>query len=188
MISVRSFFILLILSVLLAGCSVPRVIVLNDPLDARGHNDLGASYEARGEADLALREYERAAELDPAWGRPLVNRANVLAARGDWAGAAESLRGALRREPGNAEAMNNLAWVLLKSGAPDRAVSWAEEAVALAPSEPAYLDTLAEIRIARGERQAAALLVDRALALSPPHDLKKSLQEKKRRLSAGRSR
>lgn len=173
-------------ALLVAGCSVPRVIVLNDPLDARGHNDLGVSYEARGEEDLALREYDRAADLDKNSARPLINRANVLAARKDWKGASEALRSALRREPQNSEAMNNLAWVLLQSGDPNRALPWAEEAVALAPSEPAYLDTLAEIRLARGERQAALHLIDRALALSPPPALKQSLEKKRRRLSAAR--
>lgn len=171
------------LLLLLSGCSIPRIIVLNDPLDAHGHNDLGVSYEARGDRDLALRSYERAASLDKRWAQPLINRGNVLAAQEDWAEAAQSYRQALAREPENAEAMNNLAWVLLRSGEAERALPWAEEAVALSPSDPAFLDTLAEIRLERGERRAAALLIDRALEqqeISP--QLRRSLESKRARL------
>ena len=78
------FLTLMISATLLCACSLPRVIVLNDPLDARNHNNLGVSYQQRGEFDLAGREYDRAAELDPAWGRPLINRGNVHAASGAW--------------------------------------------------------------------------------------------------------
>ena len=55
---------IILFALLLGGCALPRVIVLNDPLDAAGHNDLGVAYEQRGEFDLAVREYDRAAELE----------------------------------------------------------------------------------------------------------------------------
>lgn len=136
------------LALLTAGCSkpLPRVIVLNDPLDARGHNDLGVAYEASVENDLALREYERAAELDKSWPRPLINRGNVLAAQGEWRQAARTYRAALRRDPANGEAMNNLAWVLYKQGDLRQAEIWIEKALAVSPENAAFLDTLAQIR------------------------------------------
>jgi Flp pilus assembly protein TadD len=173
---------LLVLSLVLlfvTGCSLPRVIVLNDPLDASGHNDLGVSYQVRGDKDLALRSFERAAELDKGWALPLINRGNVLALQENWAEAAGSYLQALRREPQNAEAMNNLAWVLLASGDAERALPWAEEAVALDPLQPVFLDTLADIRLARGEERAAALLLDRALQNSPAPELRQALEAKR---------
>jgi Flp pilus assembly protein TadD len=136
-----------------AGCSMPRIIVLNDPLDARGHNDLGVAYEASGETDLALREYRKAADLDKQWDRPLLNRGNVLAGRQDWEEAAASYRAALDRNPANGEAMNNLAWVLLQQGDMKRARLWAGKAVEAEPDNPAFRDTLIEIeeRLATSE-------------------------------------
>jgi Flp pilus assembly protein TadD len=174
---------LFLLVLLLAGCAVPRLIVLNDPLDAAGHNDLGVSYQVRGEDDLARREYALAAELARDWARPLINLGNVLAAGEDFSGAAASYRRALQREPENAEAMNNLAWVLLQSGDSEGALPWAEAAVARAPDDPAFLDTLAAIHLARGEQQAAAALIDRALQQAPPPELRRSLEEKRTSLS-----
>jgi Tfp pilus assembly protein PilF len=132
------------LALFVAGCSLPRVIVLNDPLDAREHNDLGVAYEASGEPDLALREYRKAAELDKQWDRPLYNSGNVLAGRQSWQEAAESYQAALDRNPENGEAMNNLAWVLLQQGDPEQARLWAERAVEAEPDNPAFRDTLAE--------------------------------------------
>jgi tetratricopeptide (TPR) repeat protein len=129
-----------------AGCSLPRIIILNDPLDARGHNDLGVAYEASGEADLALREYHKAAELDKQWDRPLLNRGNVLAGQQAWKEAAASYRAALDRNPLNGEAMNNLAWVLLRQGEPQQARLWAGKALNVEPDNPAFRDTLAEIK------------------------------------------
>ena len=169
---------LIISAILLCSCSMPRVIVLNDPLGARDHNDLGVSYQQRGEFDLAIREYNRAAELDPAWGRPLINRGNCHAASGAWREAEKSFRKALKREPDNPEAMNNLAWVLLRSGELAEALDWAQKAVAAGPREPAFIDTLADIQIAGRDHDAARLTLKRALALSPDPELRQSLEKK----------
>lgn len=174
----------MLLFFLLAGCSLPRIIVLNDPLDARQHNDLGVSYEQRGESDLALREYERAAELADGWARPLINRGNVLAARGDLWQAEKSYRFALRREPDNAEAMNNLAWVLLQADETEKALEWAEKAAAETPGEGAVLDTLADIQIARQDYPAARRTVGQALLLDLDLRMREGFRQKQALLDA----
>ncbi|MCM2358312.1 MAG: tetratricopeptide repeat protein [Geobacteraceae bacterium] len=169
---------ILVSAALLCGCTLPRIIVLNDPLNAREHNDLGVSYQQRSEFDLAIREYERAAELDADWARPVLNRGNVHAARGEWLLAGKYYWQALRREPENAEAMNNLAWALLQAGEVADALDWARKAVAADSREPAYLDTLAEIQIARRDLAAARLTLEQALTLSPDEGLRSSLEKK----------
>ncbi len=155
---------------------MPRIIVLNDPLDARQHNDLGVAYERRGELDLALREYRRAADLDEDWALPLVNLGNVEAARQAWRQAAEYYREALAREQNDAAAMNNLAWALLRQGEFEEALGWSRKAVAEAPADPAMWATLAETRWAGGQRKEALQALDRALALSPPGDERARLE------------
>lgn len=175
----RRLLLLLLSAALLGGCSLPQVIVLNDPLDARQHNDLGVSYQQRGEADLAIREYDRAAKLDFSWARPLINRGNVYAGLGEWGAAQKSYRLALRREPGNAEAMNNLAWALLQAEETGEALALAEKAVDTNPGEPAYLDTLAEIRIVRHDYEGARQAISRALAFDPPAELREGLEQKR---------
>ncbi|MFQ5950231.1 MAG: hypothetical protein ACE5J1_06050, partial [Nitrospiria bacterium] len=54
---VLSFFLLFGL----VGCgAVPKIIILEDPLTHEEHLQLGLSYEAKGEWDLALSEYKAA--------------------------------------------------------------------------------------------------------------------------------
>jgi tetratricopeptide (TPR) repeat protein len=171
-------FLIIVLFALVAGCSVPRIIVLNDPLTAVQHNDLGVAYEQRQDFELALRSYGRAAEMDRAWAQPLVNAGNVHAAAGQWRQAEANYRQALRRQNDDAGAMNNLAWVLLRQDRLDDALQWAQRA-ALADGQPAVLDTLAEVHLAREEYADAAPVVARALALEPAADLRRELEKKK---------
>ena len=174
------FLLLSLVAILcLGGCSLPRIIVLNDPLDARQHNDLGVAYQQRGESDLAIREYDRAAKLEPQWARPLINRGNVLAEQDEWRQAEKSYLQALRREPDNDEAMNNLAWVLLQAEKAGDALGWAEKAATANPLEPAYLDTLAEIHIARRSFEDARQSISKALSLEPSAELRHSLEQKR---------
>lgn len=160
------------------ACTLPRIIVLNDPLDARQHNDLGVAYEQRGELDLAEREYRRAAELDERWSRPLVNLGNVAARQSDWRTAAEFYREALALSPVDAEVMNNLAWVLTQDRRPAEALSWAQQSVAIAAADPRCWDTLAEVYLALGRSADAREAAEQGLALNPTPALKGALQDK----------
>lgn len=169
----------LVLSLLLAGCSVPRLMVLNDPLDAEQHNDLGVAYQSRGDYELAQREFTRAADLEKEWALPLVNRGNVQAALGEWQKAAADYRRALKRDPAEAAAMNNLAWTLLQLGEQREGERWARQAVSLRPGEAAYWDTLAEAYLAGGDREAAQQAAGEGLRLAPPLPLRMQLEEKR---------
>lgn len=174
----RRIWCLLLGGVILAGCSLPRLIVLNDPLNARQHNDLGVAYEQRGDYDLAMREYRRAAELDPDWAVPLINLGNVHAIQSDWPAAVVSYQEALELNPDSVEALNNLAWVLVRDARPAEALPWARQAVARASDDPHCWDTLAAVyqllQRPADARQAAA----RGLALNPPPRLRTSLESR----------
>ncbi len=161
----RTCFVLFI-ALFVTACTSPRIIVLKDPLGPREHNDLGVAYERRGEWDLAIREYRRAAEADARWSLPLVNLGNVHASRQQWEEARKSYLKALRRDRGDTDAMNNLAWVFLQEGDTDSALRWAWSASAKCPDRPEYLETLAEIHRARGEMEAARQIARRASSLS----------------------
>jgi tetratricopeptide (TPR) repeat protein len=123
---------------------MPRFLVLSDPLTAQEHNDLGVSYELMGKFELALTAYQRAFRKDKKWDQPLINHGNVHASRQDWGLAEASYRNALKRNPANPEAMNNLAYVLMEQGKDQQALSWSQKAVAIAPENPAFLSTYAE--------------------------------------------
>lgn len=132
----------------LAGCG--WLVVLHDPLSASEHNDLGVAYERSGRLDLAAREYRRALSMNPALSRARVNLGNVHAARAEWPDAERCFRRALRDSVTDADAMNNLAAVLLRRGRRlDEARALAERAVAAGGARDSiYRATLEEIRAA----------------------------------------
>jgi len=163
---------------LLCGCTLPRIIVLNDPLDARQHNDLGISYEQRGDYDLARREFQRAAELEKKWLVPLINLGNVHAHQTDWPAAIASYQQVLQVEPDNPEALNNLAWVLVQAGRPAEALPLAQRAVALNAGNPSCWDTLADVYLALDRLEDAREAVVRGLSLNPPPELRTALESK----------
>jgi hypothetical protein len=71
------------------------------PSDASLHNDLACLIARDGFWRDALREFDLAAKLDKADGRPLYNAGLVRGMRGEWGSAASSFKKAVSRAPGN---------------------------------------------------------------------------------------
>ena len=129
----------LLVLLLAGGCSrVPRIIVLEDPLTAAEHVELGVAYERKGELDLALREYERALRKDGKFYRAHVNLGNIFLAKKEYGKAREEYLLALELRPGDAEATNNLSWAAIDSGAGiEEALTRMESVVSAPPVSPA---------------------------------------------------
>lgn len=163
-------FCFLAVCLVLAGCATPRIVVLSDPLSAQEHNDLGGTYEAAGQLDLALKSYAAAAAKDRSWEQPLINLGNVHAAEGNWARAQESYAQAARRNPHNPEAMNNLAYALVNLDKPGEALEWSTRAVNAEPGNPLFKATLALALAQTGQRDKALALLDETLQILPPGD------------------
>ncbi len=143
-----AIFFLLVFLGLLGGCSLPRIIVLDDPLTPEEHLNLGVAYEKRGELDAALKEYELSAPHLPL---ASVYRGNVYFAKGEIGRAEESYQQALEKDPNNADACNNLAWLYYGEGKKlEEAERLARRALELNPAKAAiYRDTLEKIEIKR---------------------------------------
>ncbi|HBX43384.1 MAG TPA: hypothetical protein DEH27_06135 [Deltaproteobacteria bacterium] len=156
---------LLLQAVLAAGCGrMPRIIVLEDPLTAGEHLELGVAYERSGEYDLAIREYERALRKDGKSFQARVNLGNVRLAKREYGKAREEYREALGIRPGNPEATNNLAWAAILSGEEREEAAAGMEAV-LSREEnrtATLLDTLGVLRMRMGQPAAAKEAFDEA--------------------------
>jgi Tfp pilus assembly protein PilF len=140
----------LIVLLLAGGCSrIPRIIVLEDPLTAAEHVELGVAYERKGELDLARREYERALLKDRKFYRARVNLGNIFLAKKEYGKAREEYLLALERQPGDAEATNNLSWAAIFSGVGiDEALARMESVVfGSGGRRPTLLDTLGVLRM-----------------------------------------
>ena len=137
-------FSLFLLILAFFGCSVPKIIVMEDPLTPEEHLKLGLAYEQKGEYDLAIREYESASKFITI---SYFYLGNAYFQKSAYDKAEASYRKAIRKDPGLADAYNNLAWLLYSQNKDlDEARSLALKAIYLNPEGKApYLDTLKRI-------------------------------------------
>src|SRR5659263_445422 len=141
---------LLLVLLLAGGCSrIPKIIILEDPLTAAEHVELGVAYERKGELDLARREYERALRKDGKFYRARLNLGNIFLTKKEYGKAREEYLLALELRPGDAEATNNLSWAAIFSGEGiDEALARMESVVSIPTGRQAnLLDTLGVLRM-----------------------------------------
>jgi Tfp pilus assembly protein PilF len=88
---------------------------------------------------------------------------NLELAKGNHPGAIELFRKVIEAEPDNAQALNNLAYLLAEHGEQrEQALKYAQRAVELAPSHLEYTDTLGWILYHKGLYSAAIPYLERA--------------------------
>jgi Tfp pilus assembly protein PilF len=94
---------------------------------------------------------------------------NLAEVKGNHAAALESFRKVVQADPGNAEALNNLAYLLADfSNQPDEALKYAEKAIQIAPNELQYADTMGWILYRKGMYSAALHQLERTSAKNGP--------------------
>ena len=138
-ICISFFFIILI-----ASCSLPRIIVLDDPLSPQEHLNLGVAYEKKAEFGPAIDEYKKASKKIPL---AYVYMGNAYIQKGELGKAEESYKTAIDKDQTLADAYNNLAWLYYtKNEDLSEAEVLAAKALALDPKNKTYQDTLSKIR------------------------------------------
>ncbi|MHB8844858.1 MAG: tetratricopeptide repeat protein [Nitrospirota bacterium] len=165
----RLSLILLLFSITMSGCSLPKIVVLHDPLSADEHLKLGSIYASQGKTLLARDQFQAAAKLDPkntrAWSQ-LGDAAYILK---DYDVAERAYDSALDLDPKNGDLYNNLAWVFVqqetKFGAAHELVM---KALGLNPANrPYYLDTLGCILLKEGNAADAVAALEESVRTIP---------------------
>jgi len=126
------------------SCSVPKIILLGDPLTAEEHLNLGYVYESKGNLKLAEEEYKKAIKKDKNLWKAHFNLGNVYAKQERYSEAEKEYRKALEINPNEPDILNNLAWVLYKQGKKEEAIELIKKAISIR-DEDTYRETLKEI-------------------------------------------
>ena len=136
--------------------------VIAPELAVRLHAVLGMAGQS-SEADKFANSWQKEHPKDAVF---LLYLGDAALARTDYVSAEKNYAAALRLQPNSALAYNNLAWVTAKLNK-EGAIAFAEKANALAPDQPAFMDTLALLLSEKGDYAKALTLQSKALALQP---------------------
>jgi putative PEP-CTERM system TPR-repeat lipoprotein len=98
----------------------------------------------------------------------LVYSADAKLLQQDYEPARDRYLAVLKLQPDNANAANNVAWLLDRSKDP-KALEYAEKATKLAPENSDYMDTLAQVLATAGKFDKAIEIQKKAVELSPDH-------------------
>ncbi len=132
----------LIMLAMTLSCSLPKIIVLQDPLTPEEHINLGVSYENKGELDAALKEYETASKKLPI---AYLYIGNIYFQKNDFKNAEKNFKKAIKKTE-DSMAYNNLAWLYYTMNKNlEEAERLARKAVELSPQSQDFTDTLNKI-------------------------------------------
>jgi Tfp pilus assembly protein PilF len=123
---------------------IPQIIVVDDPLTAEQHNDLGVAYEEKGDYPLAEKEYEKAIKKNREWVIPYLNLGHLYYRQDKLDQAEKALREGLRVKGDHPDLLNNLAWILMEKGQLKEAKTLIDKAISIEDKEE-YRDTRQEI-------------------------------------------
>ena len=129
---------------------------------------LGDVYRQQGDFEKASQAFRRALESDPKLPGPAKLLASMQTATGDVKASMENYRKELQSQPNDAEALNNLAFLLAETGGDlQEALEMTERASRLVPNSLAIQDTLGWIYAHKGMHDTA-LQIFRNLTRAKP--------------------
>jgi tetratricopeptide (TPR) repeat protein len=151
-----------------AAISQYNQMLLKDPKSVMLLQRLGALYEHKGDHNKAVETYQQAYALSPNDSNMALLLADGLARAGRTAEAKRQYEGLMKAHPDDLSATNNLAYLLADTGGDlDEALRLAQSALAKAPKEAAYADTVGYIYLKKGMRDSATRTFSSLVHLYP---------------------
>lgn len=131
------------------------------------HNAYGIVLLDERKADDALREFERARQLEPKDVTARLNAITVFVSGGRWTEATDAARAALVDFPDSAELQGLLAYIRANDGAVQDAEKFAKFALKELPSDANALIALAMLEQKQGHEEQASTYLQSAVNMNP---------------------
>jgi len=157
----------------ISGCAGHQIIITKDPLKAEEHVKLAQVYEAKGEAELAMKEYKKALEQDKTNPIAYFGLGNISFKNGKFTDAEDYYKMAIEYasagDQQSAMFYNNLSWIYIETNKDlIEAEKLAQKAALLDPERSfIYLDTIGVIYTKLNEYTKAEDALLSALKNSP---------------------
>jgi tetratricopeptide (TPR) repeat protein len=139
------------------------------PGSSLAHNNLGLAYLARGERDLAVKEYNRAIELNSNYAEAYVNIGNIYIQEKEFDLAIEEFKKAIQAKPTLAEAHNNLGNAYNEKKQFDLAIEEYKKAIQINPNYVRAHNHLGAAYAKKGETDLAIDSYKKTLEINPNH-------------------
>lgn len=133
----------------------------------RAIHNRGVSYAAAGRVDLALRDLDRAIELNPDYPNAWFNRGELKYKQGDFAAAAADYTNALKLNPKDSATLNGRGHALYRLERFGEALRDYGEAIKIDPDSPAALINRADVYSDIGQYSEAAKDYRAAIRIAP---------------------
>ncbi len=147
---------------------ITRAICQNDAI-ASFFSNRGAAFKAKGQFPEAIRNYERAIELDPRNPAFIYNLAITLDASGKKEESIEAYRKAIQIKPDYLDALINLGNLLLERDKIDEATTLCQQVAKQAPGSHRAQFNLANALSKSDDTSATERAFQRAIQLAPEH-------------------
>ena len=134
----------------------------------QAHLGLGDVLALQGKGNDAIASYHTVLSIVPNLAVAHLKIGQVHQLQQHPAQAEQAFRKAIELDPKQAEALNNLAWIMTEKNEDlDQALRWAQDAVSLYPKFPPFYDTLGWVYRARGELEHAMATLEKGETLDP---------------------
>jgi Tfp pilus assembly protein PilF len=144
-----------------------RTTLAWNPNSSLAHNNLGNIFLQNGRVDEAMKQFQKALEIEPRYAQAHNNLGIVLFQKGQVDEAMAHFQKALAIQPNNAEIYNNFGNALLGKGEAAGAIRCFQKAVEIAPDFAGAQENLGLILFQKGQVDEAIVHYQKAVALQP---------------------
>jgi len=144
-----------------------QMTLARNPNSSLAHNNLGNLFLRNGRMDEAVKQFQKALEIEPRYALAHNNLGAAFYQLGRMDEAVTHYQQALEIEPRFAQAHNNLGIVLFEKGQVDEAIAHFQKALAVQPNNARIYNNFGKALLKKGETDGALRCFQKAVEITP---------------------